>query len=106
MSNTQHTPTPWSCIPPGNPESNPSWAIEFLNGFIVSTLGGNDQANAEFIVKACNCHDDLLAACKDTLADVDFYLTDVDWASRHKNWQDRVTQLRAAIAKAKPKGGE
>lgn len=52
------------------------------------------EANAAFIVRACNAHDDLLAACKAALADrfgADDPCVDAD---------PITDQLRAALAKA------
>ncbi len=56
----QHTPGPWSIWDEGS-DSDPSYVIDAKerHSFIAKTLG-NDKANAEFIVRACNAHDELL----------------------------------------------
>ena len=56
----EHTPVPWRtrCW------EEPVWIIETEKGFVAQTVGSNDEANAAFIVRACNAHADLLAACK------------------------------------------
>ena len=63
---SKHTPTPWHSFGP----------IIHHNGQHVAHVVNNERhpdgdtgspeqrANAEFIVQACNSHDDLLAACK------------------------------------------
>lgn len=68
MSKAQHTPTPWKVF------------IEDYSVVIMSKEGdhvcdcnssyeedGENKANAELIVKAVNCHDELLAAFKEIL---------------------------------------
>lgn len=50
-------------------------------------------ANAQFIVRACNAHDDLLAACKEAL--------ELVYSSNKIDWDNILTpKLEAAIAKA------
>ncbi len=61
-----HTPTPWKKVD--------VWSIiatQIKGKPLVATAGCDTQvekderiANAEFIVLACNCHDELLEACK------------------------------------------
>jgi hypothetical protein len=59
----------------------------------------NADANAAFIVRACNAHDDLLAACEAARSWLG------DFHSDAKSWPDDLAalsgKLRAAIAKAK-----
>lgn len=64
--NTQHTPTPWKVD--GMDVVSPSEMI------VVGCLqwcgedrGGEGEANAAFIVKACNAHDELVAALRDVV---------------------------------------
>lgn len=52
------------------------------------------RATAAFMVRACNAHDDLLAACRSTLAAFSESAPGVDYYS------GEATVLRAAIAKA------
>jgi hypothetical protein len=79
----QHTPTPWQV------DSGDELAIQSVEGGaqIATVLGPDDflcrdddddevfeeecEANAAFIVRACNAHDDLVAALKSALAYVD-----------------------------------
>lgn len=94
MSETKHTPTPW--------------AVEELLGDIwiicptdrgpmpILTLGKASPvglANAAFIVRACNAHDEMVAALEKSLTYVQsdpavYFLTE---------------QIRAALAKAEAK---
>ena len=67
MSKVEHTPIPWIVKPDmGN--------LDIVSGDVVvaeiTALMGvdeGDHANADFIVKAVNCHDELVAACKESL---------------------------------------
>lgn len=60
---TQATPRPW--------ELNPSQinTIEHNEINICMTCGDNAIANAKLIVKAVNCHDELIAALGETMTD-------------------------------------
>ena len=57
------------------------------------------KANAEFIVRACNSHDELLAACKASFEFVDSIagISPVDIPNENELW----LQLQAAIASAR-----
>ena len=75
----EHTPTPWKT------ESGAVFAeLDYFDlhvADIVSFTGQTDeqvQANAEFIVLACNAHDDLLSAAKRFSAFTD--LAEQGWA--------------------------
>lgn len=57
--------------------------------------GSNTEANAAFIVTACNAHDDLVAALRATLANV---------CQAHGLSHRIEEQVRAALAKAEVKG--
>lgn len=74
----RHTPTPWHLAKAGQAfktdqcsvatfevvsEASASWIAEVLH-----TKGGEGRANAELILRAVNCHDELLAACVTALA--------------------------------------
>jgi len=46
-------------------KNDPSFALAVLGGDILfETLGGNDKANAERLLKCWSSHDELLAACE------------------------------------------
>lgn len=71
MTILQHTDLPW--------QSHDGWepwegAIQIVGpgGQIIcfTTSGANEKANAAFIVRACNAHDDLVNACKRALIDL------------------------------------
>jgi hypothetical protein len=82
---SEHTPTPWRAdmgeFPPQmklepylRSYVGPDGETIRVKGFALS--GGNVEmdearANSEFIVKAVNCHDDLVAACKKLVASYD-----------------------------------
>lgn len=57
---TQRTPGPWVVK---QLDAN-HWCIFDANGMIVAT-NMRSEANAAFIVKACNAHDELVAALRD-----------------------------------------
>lgn len=73
---------------------------QFFNGggpeFGPSALIGMDEtkANADFIIRACNAHDDLLAALKAIIA------WQADPQKDTPSWERRLYEARAAIAKA------
>lgn len=76
----QHTPLPWRA----GVFEDPQWAVrsgssEFA--LVCLTSQGNDEANAKFIARACNCHDDLLEALKEMDALVESLWDSVDWGS-------------------------
>jgi hypothetical protein len=56
--NQRHTPTPWHIDEHGD--------IRCENDSVICDLAGYSDAkeNAEFIVRACNAHDDLVAITK------------------------------------------
>ena len=103
---TKHTPTPWR-----RSTTNP-FAINTAEGGAsraiaeVSTgewmpdvfVGANEAiANAEFIVRACNSHDELLAALSDVCDGVERASSDNVAGA---NMRLTVTALRELIAKA------
>ncbi|MFA5322565.1 MAG: hypothetical protein WC373_07795 [Smithella sp.] len=70
----EHTPTPWEktiCWPDSSSSVDVSEnviCVKDNKGRVIALCGHSQQeeaeANAAFIVHACNAHDDLLAACK------------------------------------------
>ena len=111
----QHTPTPWTYQPlqpfmKGCPIGTGDLAIPTASTLIATAWnttrglsgpqGAETEANARFIVQACNAHEELLAALEDLLV---FFKSGndvpVERAIIHADsvW---VAKARAAIAKA------
>lgn len=91
----KHTPTPWRTVA-GYGGINVIGANEYGVALVHQLVGLNapqTEANAEFIVRAVNCHDELLAACKAALGSFEKYETQF---TSHPLFGE----LRAAIAKA------
>lgn len=73
---SKHTPLPWKA---GELETSDGEIYIWTDAedkFIASVKDEDDDgqdtlANAEFIVRACNCHEELLAACKAVAAALD-----------------------------------
>ena len=62
-----HTPTPWITEPHGDTTALYSGRDRDHHGLRLMNLDDGDmnfEANAAFIVRACNSHDELVAACK------------------------------------------
>lgn len=106
MSDTKHTPTPWvvritknggdwtyeiRTRKPHNPAGTIGKHIATVNKFL------DANANAEFIVRACNAYADLLAACE--RADIYF---DANMGTETSVAFQRLRhEVTRAIAKAK-----
>ena len=63
--NTKHTPTPWHVGMRAAERivyDGTGWAVANATIYHAEHEGGQTLANAAFIVRACNAHDDLLAA--------------------------------------------
>ena len=74
-------------------------------GIIADIEGGLDaksKANAEFIVRACNNHEELLTACKMSLQDAKDALSG-DWEPARHGWESIVEHLTRVIRKAEEK---
>ena len=97
MATQEHTPTPWTVwkLAPDSDELERS-IVTTQSGDIEVTGIVNLDADAAFIVKAANCHDDLVRALEDLLR--------VDCASEAGVYcNDRAAvqgRARAALAKA------
>lgn len=102
-SEARHTPTPWrAVIDQGNPR-----VFKHAMALVATTAEGahvqaidctrsganfvEDRANAEFIVRAVNCHEELVAALKVLLASANYSTDAMDAAE---------AQARAALSKA------
>ena len=94
------SPLPWSLW--GEP--NPQQVITSKDGFVAQTLHANDYANAAFIVRACNAHDDLVAALERILRSFEADAEQVPFVSIATCWatnSQAIAQARAALAKAR-----
>lgn len=87
MNETKHTPGPWRVGDAGATVFGPKKPDGSLPEIIASRLKGD---NARFIVRAVNCHDELLEALRNIANDSRFWQLD-------SSYQE---QARAAIAKA------
>lgn len=102
MSDNQHTPVPWDTEPTAGHDRHGQSAIYGEDGKDIAIVY-DGQANAEFIVRACNSHDDLLAALKGAE-------NCLRWASQESTgrvkaeivngWIHHADQAHAAVAKA------
>jgi len=66
---TDHTPTPWAAVPG---EESVIYSPQAGGRAVARTLANPDptwpaEANAAFIVRACNAHDEMLAALKELI---------------------------------------
>lgn len=107
-----HTPTPWhvglsEC--PGVYGGEQHWAIfgPGTTGVIADIeggLGAKSEANAGFIVRACNNHEELLTACKMSLQDAKDALSG-DWQPARQGWESIIEHLTRVIGAAEAKDG-
>jgi len=103
---SEHTATPWQAtynsfdefweLDPG--ENYPAFGC-FIGW---CTEHKDNQDNVDFMIRAVNCHDDLLAACKEALKEIESFRDYWTGPSMqlHYGVGPRETQLRAAIARA------
>lgn len=93
----QHTPTPWEVLQVEDTHQGIfSNCGNEAQSLIAQTFDGNEKANAEFIVRAVNCHEELLAASQ-------ALLSELRWTSKHGEFpgMDKViAEADKAIAKA------
>lgn len=109
---TAHTPTPWHVATnPGGPGDQPAFpSVRDSSGLkdgediICMPLGDSDtvKANAAFIVRAVNAHDDLLAACQALLKVADSCSRFAEEMPSHEwaRYLEATEQARAAIERA------
>lgn len=105
MNEAKHTPTPWRVRDNGKAyffdivsETDEEVVRQFEEP--CSGEGGIPlRADAEFIVRACNCHDDLLAALRRQLANIERWL-DSGVVATPKESKSIYEQMKAAVAKA------
>lgn len=100
----QHTPLPWKQhTGNGKTYANVRGADDRWVADCGSRSDDIAQANAAFIVRACNCHDDLLAALQNALASLHILpmpQLDSSVATNADIIQVTIKGIRAAIAKA------
>ena len=93
---TQHTKTPWEShngeITTRQENGRSYRRIAAVQDYGLGSLPEVDEANAEFIVRACNSHGDLLAALKQ--------LRSINPMSDYNELRDARTVADEAIAKA------
>lgn len=106
-----HAPTPWRFeIADRLSGGEDCLLILSAEGEAIAEIQCNpdgEHANAEFIVRACNSHDDLVAGCKDAL---NVFETSYDGQALYEDWlisdedrrkiHDLKDRLTAALAKA------
>lgn len=104
---SKHTQGPWQAIGDevyGGGRRGPLVAC----GTAVDTTREEDEANAAFIARACNCHEELLEALKEMTMAFDG-IPDEDWDALSDHTQTQLdlaaTRGASAIEKAE-KGGE
>jgi hypothetical protein len=95
---SDHTPTPWML---GGKASIKSQRRGYATDYIATLEQGRDRAaNAEFIVRAVNNFDDLIAALKEGIDALGYVLgCDIGDPARHKA-NTAFTRIETAIAKA------
>lgn len=97
----KHTPTPWYVD--YNDVSDYQLPIKHESGAVIADVcllesdhvSVTERVDAEFILRACNAHDDLLAACERAIEVIDNPDHEIGCTCY-------AADLRAAIAKAKP----
>ena len=99
---TQHTPTPWKTDAKGVIGSSygrmgsPHRRVADCRGqkrpYPTPEMDAENAANAAFIVRACNAHEDLLREAKALVAEIDA-----------RGYHNEFAGMRAAIAKAEGK---
>ena len=115
MTTTKHTPTPWKYRTEGKPH-NSHYAFEITmekKNHVIAVIdretptNPEDEANAAFIVKAVNCHDDLVKSLEECLDELTTFLYDHAKANTPEAAQTEiesnplVIQCRAILNKVK-----
>jgi len=104
---TQHTPTPWKVLQAGDPSGVPrvtsdkgGVAVICVNRYMGEKgPSAEESANAAFIVRACNAHDELVAAL--TLAKYVLATLSLD-DDCTEGQPEALAAARAALAKVQP----
>lgn len=74
----QHTKTPWEVDIVKDDEGIPDEYNIYAGNIEIAYVSTNQQANASFIVTACNCHDELVSLLTDVESML-FQLEDCDF---------------------------
>ena len=96
----KHTPTPWKYEAQKGSDSryeiysDGAWIATVYHGYGQPDLN-ETHSNAEFICRAANCHDDLLEALENMIAQFAKYTPKLNHA---KCWE--IIQAKAILAKA------
>ena len=104
METQKHTPLPWEIDTTHNDqrEGYTVWAGSEIVCDVVNDQHDQARTNAEFVVRACNAHDDLLAALE--LADAT--LKRFEYGEKPYQTDDEGEQIYAQIAAAIAKATE
>lgn len=107
MTNTKHTPTPWAIVPTVDCTRHNIFGRAVNQEYHIGTLQGGSikdvdiaKANAAFIVRACNAHEELTEALKWALGVIttcEENAHNIDWSIGHFG---RKGKAQAALAKA------
>ena len=107
----KHTPTPWGIYHEpegqvfiGTAEGEPWFICRIRHGCNEhgQPEGVEDKANAEFIVRAVNHHDELVAMLEEVAAELEYAAQYKDDYLREKHGDaETVARARALVAKAK-----
>ena len=99
---TKHTPTPWRRVE--NIVCGPSDGYTDNIAACAHRIDADQITNAAFIARACNAHDDLVAALvrllRATEADVE-QCPEMDVLTAFETNSQAIQQARAALAKAR-----
>jgi hypothetical protein len=101
----KHTPTPWQYQWVRWMNDVDLKIVDHKTGRVLAILNkptpfltvDEQEANAEFIVRAVNAHDELVAALKQALTDIEFYC---ERAEENPDTDTTAIELRRVLAKA------
>ena len=102
----QHTPLPWRTARAGERIGFADAHITGANRRPVATTlyplaksdwRAEDEANARFIVQACNAHDELLAACRLAIPELEAWSNSRDFKDVHDDLEEDDSKALRAI---------
>ena len=103
---SRHTDVPWEARTPSDTPTHVVKIYQDAEGrrctafvAVCSATTLDNAANAEFIVRACNSHDDLLAALKEAIATIKVFHGKPAW-DIYERCAPEMQRFKAAIAKA------